>query len=50
MLHEFAVANNMIMNIQFQHTPIQKGTWITPDQNTINQIDHVFVNDKKNKI
>ena len=48
MLREFAVADNMIMNIQFQHTPIHKGTWISPDQNTINQIDHVFVHAKKN--
>jgi hypothetical protein len=50
MLREFAVAHNMmIMNIQFQHTPIHKGIWISPDQNTIKQIVHAFVNAKKKK-
>jgi hypothetical protein len=49
MLCEFAVADNMIMNIQLQHTPIRRGTWISPGQNTTNQIDHVFVNAKRRR-
>jgi len=35
------------MSTQFQHKQIHKGTWRSPDYNTINQIDHVLVNQKK---
>jgi len=40
---EFVFANNK-MSTQFQHKQMHKATWIPPSQNTINQIDHVFVN------
>ena len=44
MLCEFAFANNMMMSTQFQHKQIHKATCIPLSQNTINKIDHVFVN------
>jgi hypothetical protein len=53
MLCEFAFANNMIiiiMSTQFQHKQIYEATWISPDETTLNQIDHLFVNADKNKI
>jgi hypothetical protein len=40
----------MIMSTQFQHKQIRKDTWISPDQNTINQIDHVVINANKKEI
>ena len=43
MLCEFVFANNK-MSTQFQHKKIHKATWIPLSQNTINQIDHVFIN------
>jgi len=48
LLCDFSAANNMIvMSTQFQHKQIHKGTWRSPDYNTINQIDHVLVNQNK---
>jgi hypothetical protein len=45
LLCDFAAANNMIvMSTQFQHKQIHNRTWISPDQNTINQIDHFLIN------
>jgi len=37
-----------LMITQFQHKTIHKGTLISPDLTTVNQIDHIFINTKKN--
>jgi hypothetical protein len=51
LLCEFAVLNNMtIMSMQFQHKLIHKGTWISSNENPLNQIDHVMINCGKNKL
>jgi len=48
MLLEFAIGNNLtVMSTQFQNKNIHKGTWLAPDQLTLNQIDHVLINNKK---
>ena len=46
-LLEFALGNNLkVMSTQFQHK-IHKGTWLAPDQMTLNQTDHVLINSEK---
>ena len=48
MLLEFAIGNNLtVMSTQFQNKNIHKGTWLAPDQMTLNQIDHVLITSKK---
>jgi hypothetical protein len=48
---ECAVVNDVtVMSTQFQHKSIHKGTWISPDENTVNQTDHVMVNSNKEEL
>jgi len=35
------------MSTQFQYKTVHKGTRISPDLNTVNQIDHMLINTKK---
>lgn len=50
-LCNFAAYNDFkIVSTQFQHKAIHKGTWISPDQRTINQIDHVLINSGKSEM
>jgi len=51
MLLEFALGNNLkVMSTQFQHKKIHKGTWLAPDQRTLNQIDHVMISSEKKEL
>jgi exonuclease III len=44
MVANYAISNNMFSaSTNFQHKKIHLGTWISPNQQTINQIDHVMV-------
>jgi hypothetical protein len=50
MVCNFAIENNMtVMIIQFQHETIHKGTWISPQLTTVNQINHVLINTNKKR-
>ena len=51
MLLEFALGNNLkVMSTQFQHKKIHKGTWLAPDQKTLNQIDQVTTSSEKKEL
>ncbi|XP_054082831.1 craniofacial development protein 2 isoform X1 [Zeugodacus cucurbitae] len=43
-LIDFAGARNMVVcSTRFQHKKIHQATWLSPDRNTRNQIDHVVI-------
>ena len=45
---EYAIANNVkTINTHYQPKRIHKGTWISPDGNTLNQTDHVIIDANK---
>jgi exonuclease III len=51
LLCDFAAANNMtVMSTQFQHKQIHKETRRSPDQNTVNNIDHVLINQNRKEV
>jgi hypothetical protein len=50
MICNSAIENNMtVMSTQFQHKTIRKGTWISPELTTVNQMDHILINTNKKK-
>lgn len=43
MIHFAASQNMVIAGTWFEHKDIHKGTWKSPDSNTINTIDHILI-------
>jgi len=51
MLLVCALGNNLkVMSTQFQQKKIHKGTWLAPDQRTLNQTDHVMISNEKKEL
>jgi hypothetical protein len=51
MLLQLALGSNLtVMSTQFHHKKIHKGTWLAPDQMTLNQTDHVMITSKKKEV
>ena len=51
LLCEFAYVNDMVvMRTNFQHKRIHKITWLSPEQNTASQIDHIIINANKRRV
>ncbi|KAL3269070.1 hypothetical protein HHI36_008153 [Cryptolaemus montrouzieri] len=49
-LIELATERNLrVVTTYFQHKDIYKGTWISPDNRTVNQIDHMVIESKHAK-
>jgi hypothetical protein len=47
----YIISNDMfLISTNFQHRKIHTGTWLTPDHQTLNQIDHVMVSKGKMKL
>jgi len=48
MVANYAISNDMfLVSTNFQHKKIHTGTWISPDHQTINKIDHAMVSKEK---
>ena len=39
-----------LIDTNFQHKKIHSGTWISPDHQTLNQIDHIMVSKRKMRL
>jgi len=51
MLLELALGNDLtVISTQFQYKKIHKGTWLAPDQMTLNQTDHLLITSKKKEL
>jgi endonuclease/exonuclease/phosphatase family metal-dependent hydrolase len=51
MVANYAISNDtFLISTNFQHKNIHIGTWISPDQQTIYQIDHVTVSKEKMRL
>jgi hypothetical protein len=47
----YAIINHMfLISTNFQHKKIHTGTWLSPDHQTLNQIDHVMVSKGKMRL